>query len=104
MRTMEAQGEVEVKQGAVILHELDEMISALKSRPIEMETVKASHTILKCVELRDIFGKQFVEKLAEELTDDCKEHKYNQERSVEKAGVPSDYIYIVTRGAFIECS
>lgn len=69
-----------------------------------MEKVKASHTILKCIELREIFGKQFVDKLAEELSKDCKEHKYNAERSVEKKGKPSDSIYIVTRGAFIECT
>lgn len=91
---------MEAKQAQFLLKEIDNKISSLKTKSIKYERVCSSQAIQKCMELRDVFGKAFVDKMAEEF--DGAEIRLNSLQTVEKKGTKGQYIYIVTRGSFIE--
>ena len=61
---MQNKGEVNEKQAAFLIEEIDEKIATLKTATIHVEHASIPESIRKCIELRDIFGKQFVEELA----------------------------------------
>lgn len=62
---MQSMGEVSEKQANFLLEEIDEKIANLKTAKIQVEKLSIPDAIRKCVELRDIFGKEFMEELAE---------------------------------------
>lgn len=57
-------GEVSEKQSAFLLEEIDEKIAELKTAKIQVEKISIPDAIRKCIELRDIFGTEFVDDLA----------------------------------------
>lgn len=84
VRKKEKEGEVESKQASFLLKEIDEKIAKLKTEPIKIETIKVSQSIQKCFELREIFGKPFVDKLAEEYSE--QEEKVIKNHVIDKKG------------------
>lgn len=93
-------GEVEGKQADFLLAEIDAKIATAKTDKIEVEPFSLSESIMKCMELRNIFGDEFVTKLSKDYKGvEDQRQPYDM---IASKGSKGDYVYLVVRGDLIE--